>query len=891
MTAIRDQSEVIFPVVQAAHGFSPGQALRRDTGSWVKALADTSANGSMVGVVDRVINANTFYLRLTGKITGLSGLTSGTTYYLSTTTPGALTPTAPSTVGQLYRPVLVADSATSGYVYNDAGMVVGTGPPGPPGPGGDITTSPIWDAKGDLAVGTGPDTSIRLACGPQGYFLVSDTVQTAGLGWGRPLGVLNVKTERGAVGNGSTNDTTAFQNGIADIIASGGIFLIPSGNYVITSTLDFAALNGNHKTVKVLGSGNHHFIGYPGSNCVIQNQTGSSLFKAVGYNNGSYVIYPELSFEGFKVHVPTNQGAGVPTFDIQWPSDGFSIKDVTIVFWDAGSGVDATGDGIRLTLMQYSWTLENVVVWGYTHVGMSGSGIIISDGHRADGSIINANLGHIQSGNGTLTSCVMAYTKHYPAFDFVGNVMGITCNSIKVATSNDVNSIGVRCIGPDTIRFNAAHIEGPKTSLRVETLIGAGTVSNISFQGMISGADTSTVGIDQPSGTYCEYDVSFRGTFNNYAKFGTSAFYNVVRHKPNPDGATAVTPFVDSSSNKLNRIEQGSMIQSAAGDSGVLALLNPVSIGGAVAAYGRSGLAQKLELNTSANFGGVALNTWNTGDSGPILDFNVSRSPAIGTQAQVSSGNFLGQVTFRGSDGASFQDAARVAGFVDGATGAGNMPGRLQFGTTPAGSNSVAERMRIDNQGTVLINGTAVYGRYSQKLEINQSANYGGVALTTWSATAAQAPSLDFNRSKSATIGTMTPAVASGDLIGQITFRGSDGTNFIDATAISSIVEGTPGTNVMSGRLAFYTNPGGASTVERLRIDRNGNVFLAAAAFATLATTATDGFPHIPKMAGTPSGAPSAFYGVPIVYDTTAKRLWIYDYSIPGWRGTAALTT
>ena len=33
------------------------------------------------------------------------------------------------------------------------------------GAGGNVATDPIWDAKGDLAAGTGPDAAIRLAVG------------------------------------------------------------------------------------------------------------------------------------------------------------------------------------------------------------------------------------------------------------------------------------------------------------------------------------------------------------------------------------------------------------------------------------------------------------------------------------------------------------------------------------------------------------------------------------------------------------------------------------------------------------------------------------------------------------------------------------------------------
>lgn len=133
-------------------------------------------------------------------------------------------------------------------------------------------------------------------------------------------------------------------------------------------------------------------------------------------------------------------------------------------------------------------------------------------------------------------------------------------------------------------------------------------------------------------------------------------------------------------------------------------------------------------------------------------------------------------------------------------------------------------RLVINRSGVVMINGTAAYGRLGQLFEINTTANYGGQAINTWSTTADQGAIIDFQRSKSATIGTHTELV-SGDTLGAVIFRGSDGSGFEDAASIKSHVDGTPGDNDMPGRLSFWTSPDGTITsLERMRIDNAGYI-------------------------------------------------------------------
>jgi len=116
-------------VTQAAHGFTVGQVIRMQGGIWVLAQANTASNAEAIGVVDEIINVNTFVVVTHGVTNKLSGLTQDTVYYLDTTTPGLLTTTVTSTVGQIAKPILYAKSTTEVYIYDRIGIEVAANDP------------------------------------------------------------------------------------------------------------------------------------------------------------------------------------------------------------------------------------------------------------------------------------------------------------------------------------------------------------------------------------------------------------------------------------------------------------------------------------------------------------------------------------------------------------------------------------------------------------------------------------------------------------------------------------------------------------------------------------------------------------------------------------------
>ena len=72
------------------------------------------------------------------------------------------------------------------------------------GGGGSVATDAIWDAKGDLAVGTGSNTASRLAVGTNGYVLTADSAEATGVKWA---------SVSGGVADGDKGDITVSGSG------------------------------------------------------------------------------------------------------------------------------------------------------------------------------------------------------------------------------------------------------------------------------------------------------------------------------------------------------------------------------------------------------------------------------------------------------------------------------------------------------------------------------------------------------------------------------------------------------------------------------------------------------------------------------------------------------
>jgi hypothetical protein len=130
----------------------------------------------------------------------------------------------------------------------------------------------------------------------------------------------------------------------------------------------------------------------------------------------------------------------------------------------------------------------------------------------------------------------------------------------------------------------------------------------------------------------------------------------------------------------------------------------------------------------------------------------------------------------------------------------------------------------VNNSGFLISGYTATVSAPTGASQI-QSHSTGGNQYSAFRYTdSTAAPEFSLLKSRSITVGTNT-VVQNGDTLGNVSFSGADGSNYIRGAQIFCQVDGTPGTSDMPGRLVFSTTADGASSpTERMRIDSAGNV-------------------------------------------------------------------
>ena len=220
-----------------------------------------------------------------------------------------------------------------------------------------------------------------------------------------------------------------------------------------------------------------------------------------------------------------------------------------------------------------------------------------------------------------------------------------------------------------------------------------------------------------------------------------------------------------------------------------------------------NGADEKLMI-TGAGLVGISSNT----PTSPLEIHTTAGSPAWKFRINTSVSDGVGFYQRANGDfELVLRDASNNNNYISG------NGGDLQFVTTGT------EKLRILSDGKLLIGSSnqSNNARLGNELCIVGTEAYTGMSITNYPGTnASHAPMIDFNRSRGSADQNMTTVVAS-DKLGEMIFRGSDGSSFQDAVTLRAYADSVSG-SIVNGRFEIGTTNGSHSA--KMIISREGYV-------------------------------------------------------------------
>lgn len=233
----------------------------------------------------------------------------------------------------------------------------------------DLLTATAWDAKGDLLAGTGADTAARLAVGGNGLMLVADSAQATGLRWAndvRPTATSAV----GLVVNGLTSQTGNLQEW--QVNGSNLMWVDNTGRIQITrgtaagNAIDILATGGAGTRIGFNTAG--------GSGSFELDFAGNMVFRCVGATGGMFFDYPGA---GITYRSTQNGYAQVLTIGTGASSDGREIVANARMRFGAATDLGAT---------------VSILATGTNRIGAA---IRLASGQTANAIEVQANAGTV----------------------------------------------------------------------------------------------------------------------------------------------------------------------------------------------------------------------------------------------------------------------------------------------------------------------------------------------------------------------------------------------------------------------------------------------------------------------------------------------------------------
>ena len=274
----------------------------------------------------------------------------------------------------------------------------------------------------------------------------------------------------------------------------------------------------------------------------------------------------------------------------------------------------------------------------------------------------------------------------------------------KIIHSGDTNT-AIRFPSNDTFTVETAGSESFRVDSSQRLLSGTLDIGYVSFADNLTLADSANCGITIRSGT------SNQG--NIYFSDGTGTSADTYRGMITYAHADDALIFGTGSSGRLRIDSSGRLL---------LGLDSGRSVGDVTAQ------SQIEGTNYSASSLSIMANAGASAGNQAHLTLGKSRGTADGESTVVASGDGLGLIQWAGADGTDCNTvAAKIHAFVDGTPGSNDMPGRIGFYTTPDGSASPTERLRIASGGDVTVStGNLIMGANGAGISFAATADSSG---------------------------------------------------------------------------------------------------------------------------------------------------------------------
>jgi hypothetical protein len=398
--------------------------------------------------------------------------------------------------------------------------------------------------------------------------------------------------------------------------------------------------------------------------------SGSGTFTANQSTNGTITITSNATSASTANAIVARDASG--NFSAGTITAALSGNASTASAWATGRTITLTGD---VTGVSAAWTGSADISFA-TAIA---AGSIVNADINASAAIADTKLATISTAgkvsNSATTATNLNTASAIVARDASGN---FTAGTITAALSGNASTASAWATGRTiTLTGDVTGVSGAWTgsgNISFATAIAAGSIVNADVNAAAAIAGTKI------SPDFGSQAVSTTGTIT-----GASLI---------PSSATVPTNGLFLPAANTVGLSTGSTERLRVTSTGVVLIGSTSAIGDA---FSPSGVRLFTLAGSSASFG--AHRNDNTAFSNAFI-FTKARGTALET---VQSGDTLGILTFQGANGTAFARAAGIEAYVDGTPSSTSMPGRLVFYTTPSGSNTPVERLKIESDGDVIV--------------------------------------------------------------------------------------------------------------------------------------------------------------------------------------------